>query len=393
MRTVYVARDNLVSPLGFDSQSNIEQVAGGHSGIRQHNNDKLLPQPFFASIIDRAALNDHFTALAAPNEYTLLEKMMILSLQGMVEELSLSENGSHLLTGERTALLISTTKGNIDALSGQSAFPKERAYLPQLGEVVRSFFGFHHPAIVISNACISGILAVAVAKRLIQQEVYDHVFITSGDLVTAFVLSGFQSFQAISGAPCRPYSKKRTGINIGEAAASVLVTSDNILLGPRAVAIRGDGSCNDANHISGPSRTGEGLVRSVESALGEARLSANNIDYISAHGTATLYNDEMEAIAFNRLGLGQTPLNSLKGYYGHTLGASGLLEAIVGIHSVCNNDLYQSLGFDEPGTSQPLRVIEQTHTREEGEKPLSVFLKTASGFGGCNAAVLFEKWG
>ena len=102
----------------------------------------------------------------------------------------------------------------------------------------------------------------------------------------------------------------------------------------------GDATCNDANHISGPSRTGEGLYRSVKAALKEANIGAAQIDYISAHGTATPFNDEMEAIAFSRLGMEEVPLNSLKGYFGHTLGASGLLETIVGMHFMMKNILF-----------------------------------------------------
>jgi 3-oxoacyl-[acyl-carrier-protein] synthase-1 len=89
--------------------------------------------------------------------------------------------------------------------------------------------------------------------------------------------------------------------------------------------------------------------------------------------------------SFNRHSLGSTPVNSLKGYFGHTLGASGLLETIVGMHSLKNNTLYASLGFEKMGVSQPINVIEQTTTKQ-----LNTFLKTASGFGGCNTAILFK---
>jgi len=209
------------------------------------------------------------------------------------------------------------------------------------------------------------------------------VIIVSGDLVSEFILSGFTSFQAISDKPCKPFSINRTGINIGEAVASVIVSAKK---NKNAIQIMGAASCNDANHISGPSRTGEGLFRSVKLALKEADISTMDIDYISAHGTATNYNDEMEAVAFERLKMLQTPINSLKGYYGHTLGASGLLETIIGIESLNNNTLIASEGFDELGVSQPINVIEKTT-----KKDLNILLKTASGFGGCNTAVIYKK--
>lgn len=208
----------------------------------------------------------------------------------------------------------------------------------------------------------------------------------AGDLVTPFILSGFNAFQALSNEPCRPYCKTRKGINIGEVAASILVSKDAGLNTIESVEIVGDASCNDANHISGPSRTGEGLFRSVQSALKEAAMTPEDISYISAHGTATQYNDEMEAIAFNRAKLEAVPLNSLKGYFGHTLGASGLLETIIGMHSLQRNTLFPSLNFKELGVSHPLNIIEKTYS-----KPLYTFLKTSSGFGGANTAVIFKK--
>jgi 3-oxoacyl-[acyl-carrier-protein] synthase-1 len=301
--------------------------------------------------------------------------MMILSLQDTISQ-------THFPISDKTALMIATTKGNIDALNNN--FKQERAYLPALAEKIKTFFGFKTEPIIISNACVSGVLAIAVAKRFIQNGFYDNAFVLGGDIVSEFTLSGFQSFQAISEQPCKPFSKNRTGITIGDAAASVALSKEKTKTDN--IQVIGDGSCNDANHISGPSRTGEGLYLSILSALEEAKITPESVDYISAHGTATLFNDEMEAIAFNRVKLEKAPLNSLKGYYGHTLGASGLLESIVGFHSMKNNTLYTSLGIDELGVSMPINII-----KKQTKTEINTFLKTASGFGGCNTAVLFKK--
>jgi 3-oxoacyl-[acyl-carrier-protein] synthase-1 len=162
-----------------------------------------------------------------------------------------------------------------------------------------------------------------------------------------------------------------------------LITADKTNAKAR---VAGDGSINDANHISGPSRTGEGLVQSIESALREAGVSPGSIDYISAHGTATLYNDEMETIAFNRMGLKEVPINSFKGYYGHTLGSAGLLETVIGLESLRQNRLFKSLGYEDAEEERQINVISDNMDHE-----VDYFLKTASGFGGTNTAVLFEK--
>ncbi|WP_026450855.1 beta-ketoacyl-[acyl-carrier-protein] synthase family protein [Aequorivita capsosiphonis] len=380
MIKTYLSHNNIFCSLGFDSQTVVENISNGVSGLQLFEDTSLLPLPFCASMISSEIINTEFKKIGDAPKFTKLEQMMILSLKKVIDT-------SEIALDERVGLIISTTKGNIDVLEKDSNFPESRAYLSELGKTIQDFFGFQNEAIVLSNACVSGVLAISAAKRFISEKKYDHIFITSGDLLTKFILSGFNSFQALSAEPCKPYDKNRIGINLGEVAASILVTSNVKNLSDDAVEILGDVTCNDANHISGPSRTGEGLFRSVRAALKEANISVSEIDYISAHGTATSFNDEMEAIAFNRIGLENTPLNSLKGYFGHTLGASGLLETIVGMKSLRQNILFSSKGFSELGVSKKINVI-KTNT----PKTLNTFLKTASGFGGCNTAVILKSY-
>ncbi len=376
---VYVSHNNIISNLGFTSDAVVANIAKGNSGLQRIEDDSLLPHAFVASKIPADIISKEFSQIGDPKKFTKLEQLMILSLGKTIENASISID-------EKVGLIISTTKGNIDLLEKKDTFPTERVYLSEFGNTIKEFFKFKNEALVLSNACVSGIMAISVAKKLIQVKKFDHVFIVSGDILSEFILSGFNSFQALSEEHCRPYDKARKGINLGEVAASALITSDLKNLADEAVEIIGDSTCNDANHISGPSRTGEGLYRSVTLAIKEAGIETAAIDYISAHGTATSFNDAMEAVAFNRAGLNEVPLNSLKGYFGHTLGASGLLETIVGMHSLKKNTLYKSLGFEELGVSEALNII-----TENRSKQLHIFLKTASGFGGCNTAVLFKK--
>lgn len=381
MNRTYLSYNNIISSVGFDSPTVVKNIHERLSGISLIEDKNLFPDPFYASIINSDHLKKAFDKLGSNSEYTRLEQMMILSLDKII-------TASEIELTDRVGLILSTTKGNIDSLDPRNPMPTERAYLGTLGHIVKNYFGFTTEPIVLSNACVSGILAISVAKRYISQGTFDQVFIVGGDIVSNFILSGFNSFQALSSLPCKPYCKQRSGINIGEVAASVLVNKDRNNLPPEAVEVLGEASCNDANHISGPSRTGEGLYRSILSAFKEANVGPRDIDYISAHGTATIFNDEMEAIALNRLGLETVPLNSLKGYFGHTLGASGLLETIIGMHSLYHNTLYPSQGFNELGVSQPLNIITAPMA-----KNLNCFLKTASGFGGCNTAAVFKKVG
>ena len=373
LKPVFISDINCVTPLGFDLLINVEELYAGKSAIQKHESGRLMPEQFFAAIIDEYSLDAAFSNISGNNSYSKLEKMMILALHPLVDKLTI---------GDRTGFILSTTKGNINALS-DSIDGASKAELHQLAVTVASFFGITTEPIVISNACVSGIMALSVAKRLIQADMYDEIYVIAGDEVTEFVLSGFSSFQAMSAEPCKPYSINRSGVTIGEAAAAARVTAESH---SALVKICGDGSINDANHISGPSRTGEGLYLSIISALKESGLDASNIDFISAHGTATSFNDEMEAVAFNRLNLQNVPVNSLKGYFGHTLGASGLLETVLSIAAVQNGKLFASHGFDESGVSMPLSILKQN-----AEAEVRNFLKTASGFGGCNTAVVFSK--
>lgn len=372
-KTIYIADANCVSPLGFDVETNWNALIKGKSGIQFLENYGNLSS-IYASIIDDEKLNKCFQKITTENTFTKLEKMLILSLLPIINRNKITE---------KSVLLLSTTKGNISLLENQE-LPIEEAHLGSLAKKINTFFGFKIEPIVVSNACVSGVLAVSVAKRMMQLGIYENAYVIAGDAISEFVLSGFNSFQAMSNLPCAPYDASRNGVTLGEAAAAVFITTEK----PKnnAIAIIGDGAINDANHISGPSRTGEGLYKSIESAFKEANISKDKLDYISAHGTATLYNDEMEAIAFSRSKIDNVELNSLKGFYGHTLGASGLLEIVIALHSMCNNELLASKGFTNSGVSVPIAIL-----KENKKKEINYFLKTASGFGGCNTAILFQK--
>ncbi|MFB9107070.1 beta-ketoacyl synthase N-terminal-like domain-containing protein [Flavobacterium gyeonganense] len=376
IKEIYITETNCITPLGFDVETNIEAILRGDSGIQLHNDVSLMPNSFYASIISDEDINNAFAEISSETKYSRLEKMMILALEPIIKNSGVQLNS-------KTAFILSTTKGNITALQNQSEESFNNAHLDVLAATIANFFGFQTQPIVVSNACVSGILAVSIAKRMIQSELYNHIFVVAGDEVSEFVLSGFNAFQAMSELPCKPYSKNRTGVSLGEATAAVLVSAE---AKNAKIKVIGDSSINDANHISGPSRTGEGLFRSIQNALKEAQIEANKLDYISAHGTATPFNDEMEAIALNRLDLQNVPVNSLKGFYGHTLGSSGLLETVIAIESANQNTVFESKGFDEIGVSEVVNVIEKNE-----EKKINYFLKTASGFGGCNTAVVFEK--
>jgi len=380
MSKVYVIADNIVAPLGRTTAENFAAVCQGKSGIQLQHSRLLSPADFYAAIMAPGQLEAYSNGSNLEG-YTKFEQLLILSVQEALGQTNLD------ITNGRTAFIVSTTKGNIELLEQQPA-------QPPLGEMelfatakkVAAYFNFRAAPLVVSNACISGLLAILTAKRLIAAGLYDHAVVTGADVVTQFVLSGFQSFQAVSNEPCRPFDAARKGVTLGEGAATVILTKQLSLAPANAVVVNAGSVSNDANHISGPSRTGAELGMAMRHAMLNSGLTPADIGFVSAHGTATLYNDEMEAKAVHLAGLQDRPVNSFKGYYGHTLGAAGLIEAIIGIHALQQQTVIPTLGFEQLGVSMPVNVS-STLTRQ----PMQHYLKTVSGFGGCNAALVFSK--
>lgn len=375
-KKIYCIDNQIISPLGFSVEENLKALREGKSGIKKHDNPDFLDVPFFSAQLENGTINRHFKGLGETTAYTKLEKMLILAVTPLIGR-------NPQVDFENIRVIISTAKGNIDALSTKNPFPKSRAKLYELGKALQGFFNWKHIPIILSNACISGGLALSIASRLILENQDENMLVIGGDLVSQFTLSGFQALYAMDDKPCQPFSKDRNGINLGEAAAAMLLSTKRSE--SQEVSLIGAASANDANHISGPSRTGEGLILSIKNALKEAEITAKKIDFISAHGTATIFNDEMEAIAFNRMRLQKTPLHSLKGVFGHTLGASALLESILTVQSLKNQELYPTVGFQEIGVSKAVNI-----TKNYEKTPLHYALKTASGFGGCNLALIFQ---
>ncbi|MEO7313066.1 MAG: beta-ketoacyl synthase N-terminal-like domain-containing protein [Chitinophagaceae bacterium] len=377
MKDVFIVSDNIVSPLGITSAENFSQVSKMVSGIQMHENAVFSEQPFYASLFDTTQnlLHDHGT-----EDDTLYERLLITSIADALKNSGV-EPGD-----KKTILIISSTKGNISLLESAAMSPglKKRMTLQHSAKLVADFFQFANPPIVVSNACISGLLAIITAMRMIRNGQYEHAVVAGADVITKFVLSGFQSFQAISTDRCKPFDAARNGINLGEGAGTVILSSNKNY--SDGVKVSGGSVTNDANHISGPSRTGEELGKAIQNTMEDAGLTASDVGFISAHGTATIYNDEMEAKAITLAGLQSVPVNSLKGYYGHTLGAAGLIESIISIHSLKQNVVLPTLGFREMGVSKPLSLSNKLQNLL-----LNNCIKTASGFGGCNAAIAISK--
>lgn len=368
MRNIYIIADNLVSPLGATTRANFDALMAGRTGIRLFDRTDISPTPFFASLL----AGDAFPHAAG---LTRFEQLVFTSAKAALDESGIP------VADPRTVFILSSTKGNIGLLEQGVTDPSAFSLMGS-AEKISKALGLVNPPLVVSHACISGLQAMITAMRLLRAGAYDHAVVSGGDLVTRFILSGFQSFQAVSPEPCRPFDADRKGVTLGEAGATIVLSATR----PSRIQLLGGAVTNDANHISGPSRTGAELALAISRALAGSGIQNTAVGFISAHGTATVYNDDMEARAMHLCGLQDVPLHSLKGYYGHTLGAAGLVESVMSIASLNENIILPTRGYHRPGTVEPVHVLS-----EPKAAPLRYFLKTASGFGGCNAAAVFGK--
>ncbi|HNW70953.1 MAG TPA: beta-ketoacyl synthase N-terminal-like domain-containing protein [Bacteroidales bacterium] len=384
MPDVFVCGENVITSLGFTIEEHLQKIKEDISGVTLVNDKVLYPEDFYASLVDTERLENEFSALADPKKFTRFEKLMILSASKALKSNPLIDAAS-----PKTLFVLSTTKGNIDLLEEKKRdiFEPERIHLWKAAEIIATFFNNPKTPVVVSNACISGVLAISNAASILKNSDYENIIVIGGDIASEFVVSGFLSFKSLSFGICKPFDINRDGLNLGEGAGTLILTKGIEKTGNGIrVKVLGGACNNDANHISGPSRTGEGLMLAVTRAIKNSGLTVDQIDFISAHGTATPYNDEMESKAFSSAGLSDAPVNSLKAYFGHTLGGAGTIESVMAIQGMRQNLLFNTLGFKEYGLPEKINVIGRLTEKEQ-----KYILKTASGFGGCNAAVVFAK--
>lgn len=379
----YIIADNIISPLGETSEENYLSVKAGRSGIRAYEPGTCnIPEGFYASL-----LFEDFETLAIKSAQKAIanaQKNIENAQKDIGNKQKAIGNAQLELKGKRTAFILSSTKGNIE----------ENISLADSAQRIASQLGIDSQPIVVCNACISGLSALILGNRLIDSGLYDAAIVCGCDTPRQFILSGFQSLKALSPEPCRPFDMERMGLNLGEAAAT-LILSKNPIQGN--FWRMGDGFIrNDAFHISTPSKTADGLYlslqRTLESFTKEISSACKQIDmkehlaFINAHGTATLFNDQMESVAIGRAGLSDLPANAYKSFWGHTMGAAGILETIISMKAIDDDTILGTRGFSELGVSGKMNICaENRPTDKKG------FIKMLSGFGGCNATIWAAK--
>ena len=371
----YCIGDNIISPLGETTELNYQAVMAGRSALSRYESQWQLPEPFTASLFT----DEQWSGLMIEG-MTRFESIVARSAQQAIQETNID------VASPRTVFILGTTKANIDLLQHGQPVPEE-VHPGVAAHRVARWLGFTNTPLVACNACISGVAAIALAHRLLEADYYDVAVVVGADVQNRFTVSGFQSLKAVSQEPCRPFDLERLGLNLGEAAATIVLQREQPSQ-PDAVAIEACAVRNDAFHVSSPSKNGEGAFRALQAI--HAPEASERLAFINAHGTATMFNDQMESVAIERAGLNHVHVNGLKGYYGHTMGAAGVLETVISIQALKQHVVLGTRGFGERGVSGKIQ-LSAAHLSDDSHKP--AFVKMISGFGGGNAALLVSECG
>jgi 3-oxoacyl-[acyl-carrier-protein] synthase I len=310
-------------------------------------------------------------------------------LGAAAEVLARCQNVSEL-DANATAFIFCAAKGDLSPLEAwcESKTPP-RDFSPLLSsqaEFAKKLLNIRAGrTIVISDACASGATGVEIGRELLVSGRARDVVLFGFDGISRFVATGFNALSAISAAGARPFDASRDGLTLGDGAAVAHLSFREPFSGDTIIA--GAGSSNDANHRTGPSRTGEGLLRAARAALDDAGMRPSRVGGVKCHGTATRYNDAMEAKAIAALfGESIPPCFSIKGAIGHTSGAGSLLEICVAAECLRRGLAPPTAGFSEPGVDEPVPVSPSP------QKLLSqTMLCLSAGFGGINAAVVLSE--
>jgi len=388
MKPLAVTAFTATSALGRGTAAMLDALRRGASGLQPNDFDRAELRAWIGRV---AGLEDEPVAGALAEFDCRNNRLAQVGLEqdGFMEAVS---RARAKYGAQRVAVLLGTSTSGIlqtelayRSRDADGALPKDLHYrhaqnLFSVTDFVRRSLGLEGPAMTISTACSSSAKVFASAARYIEAGVADAAVVGGVDSLCLTTLHGFTSLQLVSDEPCRPFDAARKGMSIGEAAGYAVLEN----VESRGLALVGYGESSDAYHMSTPQPEGEGALAAMREALGRAGLEPSAVDYVNAHGTATPANDRAEDRALVRLFGDTVPVSSTKGWTGHTLGAAGIIEAIV-----CFLALEHGL---IPGTLNSSAVepgLESQVVLQNRRAPLRYALSNSFGFGGSNCSLVF----
>ncbi|MGA9341220.1 MAG: beta-ketoacyl-ACP synthase [Rhodanobacteraceae bacterium] len=302
---------------------------------------------------------------------------------------TIERHGAHrvaLIVGTSTASIGATEEAYRSLEDGRmpAALRRPALHTPHsLGLFLSAVLGTRGPCVTVATACSSSAKIFAKAERLMRLGVADAAILAGVDTLCDSVLFGFNALELVAREPCRPFDVSRTGISIGEAAGFAIIEREGDASAPHLV---GYGESSDAHHMSTPHPDGLGARLALEDALARSGLAAGDVDYINLHGTATPKNDEVEGALLAEVFPATTRASSTKGWTGHTLGAAGIVEAVITLIAMQQELVPATLNTSEP------EIVCRTHLALNAEaRRIDFALSNSFGFGGSNCTLAFAR--
>jgi 3-oxoacyl-(acyl-carrier-protein) synthase len=384
----------IISPIGFTVEENHQSLIAGKCGISHvelFDTKYASLLPFGEIKISNEALKEKLNA-----KEKSITRTTLLSLHAFQEALRDAGLDSRQIASPDTALIGANTVGGMcltdelyhDANKKSGGSEYVTAY--DFGSVniyLQHRYGISGIVNTINTACSSSANAVMYGARLIQHGFATRAIVGGVDALAKFTINGFNSLNILSPRPCAPFDKNRTGLNLGEGAAFLVLENESAAKGKKIYAeLSGYSNTNDAFHPSSLSDNGDGPFLSMQRALENANLQPTEIDFINAHGTGTENNDLVESKAMLRLFDMPPPFASTKSNTGHTLGAAGAVEAVFSVLNITHQEIYASLNFEQPIAETALTPV----LRYE-KKIIRHVMSNSFGFGGNCSSLIFSK--
>lgn len=396
---IVITSTGIVSALGVGTSANQKALKDKKAGLRhpailqtKHADEFIVGEVLHSNEELASMLN-----LPSVSAYTRTTLLALIAMQELMND----ENQA-LLKDAKLALVNANTVGGMCSVEDyylEFISDKEEGDFVQYIDTLdcaestmhlSQHFNLKPLKATISTACSSSANAIILGARLIQAGLADKAVCGGCDALSRFTLNGFHSLKNVDKDPCRPFDKDRFGLNLGEGAGYVLLEKEEDAIARRAnvlAVLSGYSNTNDAYHPTAPSPDGDGAFNTMQQALKKAKLQPEQIDYVNAHGTATLNNDAAEGKAIERLfSNANISFSSTKPYTGHTLAAAGVIEAIFSIWSLQNGVAYPNLNYNTP-----MEEISLQPNTEFVEKEINHCLSNSFGFGGNNVSLVFSK--
>ncbi len=395
MRKVFITGIGAISSLGNTIEAHRSALKAGKTGIGkashfQSNYSQTMP---FAEIAESDA--------SLKNTLNIQEKgwnrTALIAMYAFDQAIKDAGLNPDEVSAFSTAFISSSTVGG---MCNTSELYQDANHLGVPTEFADSYEGSDHLLRIVrhygmkgytdalNTACSSSANAIMLGARLIQTGRAKRVIVGGADCLSKFSVNGFNSLRILSEIPCKPFDSDRDGLTLGEAAAYLVLESEEIAGTKRKYAeVKGFGNTNDAFHPSATSDEAFGPLSAMREALRVAGLNPESIDYINAHGTGTQNNDQTESFAFLQLFDKVPPFNSTKSYTGHTLAAAGAIEAIFSILSITHSELYASMQFKNGIENFDFEPI----TSFKSDQKINNVLSNSFGFGGNCTSLILSK--